>query len=128
MIRGVHTMFYSSQAEAFRAFLRDKLGFPATDVGDGWLIFDLPEADMGCHPADARDGEPSGTHAISFYCDDIETTVAELTARGVEFTRPIENHGYGLVTFFKVPGDFEVQLYQPLYAKRQGGQVGSSHQ
>ena len=52
MIRGVHTMFYSSQAEELRAFLRDKLGFPCSDVGEGWLIFDLPEADMGCHPAD----------------------------------------------------------------------------
>jgi catechol 2,3-dioxygenase-like lactoylglutathione lyase family enzyme len=113
MIRGVHTMFYSSEPEALRAFLRDKLGFPATDVGDGWLIFDLPEADMGCHPSDARDGARSGTHAISFYCDDINRTVAELTGRGVEFTKPIEDHGYGLVTFFKVPGGFEVQLYQP---------------
>ncbi len=52
MITGVHTMFYSSEPEALRAFLRDKLGFPYTDAGDGWLIFDLPEADMGCHPAD----------------------------------------------------------------------------
>jgi catechol 2,3-dioxygenase-like lactoylglutathione lyase family enzyme len=117
MIRGVHTMFYSSQADALRAFLRDTLGLKATDVGDGWLIFDLPEADMGCHPADARDGAPSGTHAISFYCDDIAKTVADLTARGVEFTRPIVNQGYGLVTYFKVPGDFELQLYQPLYEK-----------
>ena len=50
MIRGVHTMFYSSEPEAFRAFLRDKLGFPFTDVGEGWLIFEMPEADMGCHP------------------------------------------------------------------------------
>jgi hypothetical protein len=62
MIRGVHTMFYSSEPEALRAFLRDKLGFPCTDVGGGWLIFDLPEADMGCHPADKGDGQAaSGT-------------------------------------------------------------------
>lgn len=47
MIRGVHTMFYSSDAEGVRAFLRDKLGLKSTDVGDGWLIFELPEADMG---------------------------------------------------------------------------------
>jgi hypothetical protein len=33
MIRGVHTMFYSSDAEGLRAFLRDKLGLPFTDVG-----------------------------------------------------------------------------------------------
>jgi catechol 2,3-dioxygenase-like lactoylglutathione lyase family enzyme len=115
MIRGVHTMFYSSQPEALRAFLRDKLGFSPTDVGEGWLIFNLPEADMGCHPAD--DKARSGTHDISFYCDNIEKTVAELKAKGVEFTGPVEDHGYGLVTHFKVPGGFSIQLYQPLYSK-----------
>ena len=117
MIRGVHTMFYTSEPEALRAFLRDKLGLPATDVGDGWLIFQLPEADMGCHPADPKQGARSGTHDISFYCDDIETTVAELKAKGVEFTEPVADHGYGLVTHFKVPGNFKVQLFQPRYSK-----------
>jgi catechol 2,3-dioxygenase-like lactoylglutathione lyase family enzyme len=117
MIRGVHTMFYTAEAEALRAFLRDKLGLHATDVGEGWLIFDLPEAEMGCHPADPAKGAASGTHDISFYCDDIKQTIAELKARGVEFTQPVADHGYGLVTFFKVPGNFQVQLYQPRYTK-----------
>jgi hypothetical protein len=71
-------MFYTSQPEELRAFLRDKLGFPASDVGGGWLVFDLPEADMGCHPAEVEKGAPSGTHNISFYCDDLNKTVAEL--------------------------------------------------
>jgi catechol 2,3-dioxygenase-like lactoylglutathione lyase family enzyme len=114
MIRGLHAMFYTSEPAALRAFLRDKLGLAATDVGEGWLIFDVPEADLGCHPADQA---PSGTHHISFYCDDVEKTVAELQGRGVEITEPIANHGYGLVTHFKVPGGFTVQLYQPLYHK-----------
>jgi catechol 2,3-dioxygenase-like lactoylglutathione lyase family enzyme len=119
MIRGAHTMFYCSQPQELRAFLRDKLGFPATDVGDGWLIFDMPEADMGVHPTEGpHSTAPSGTSDISFYCDDIEATVAELKAKGVEFTKPIENFGFGLVTFFKVPGDFEIMLYQPLYEKK----------
>jgi catechol 2,3-dioxygenase-like lactoylglutathione lyase family enzyme len=117
MIRGVHTMFYSAEAEALRAFLRDKLGLPGTDVGGGWLIFDLPEADLGVHPTEPDGGAPSGTPDISFYCDDIEKTVEELKARGVEFTQEIRDMGYGLVTFFKVPGGFELQLYQPKYAK-----------
>jgi catechol 2,3-dioxygenase-like lactoylglutathione lyase family enzyme len=117
MIRGVHTMFYSSEPEALRAFLRDKLGFPAHDVGGGWLIFDLPEADMGCHPAEDRDGAASGTHDISFYCDDVAKTVSELKARGVEFTEPVTDRGYGLVTHFKMPGNCVVQLYQPRYTK-----------
>lgn len=117
MIKGVHTMFYTSQPEATRAFFRDKLGFPYTDVGEGWLIFDMPEADQGFHPAEDRDGARTGTANISFYTDNIETTMAELQSRGVQFTGPVEDHGYGLVTFFKVPGDFAVQLYQPRYVK-----------
>lgn len=116
MIRGMHAMFYSSEAEALRAFIRDKLQLRGVDVGNGWLIFDAPEADLGVHPTDDSD-TPSGTANISFYCDDIERTVSELKSRGVEFTRAVEDHGYGLVTFFKVPGAFEVQLYQPRYSK-----------
>ena len=114
MIRGVHTMFYTSDAAATRAFLRDKLGFPFTDVGEGWLIFDLPEGDLGVHPTEGAD---HGTHHISFYCDDVYKTVAELKARGVEFTAPVVDRGYGLVTALRMPGGVEVELYQPLYKK-----------
>jgi catechol 2,3-dioxygenase-like lactoylglutathione lyase family enzyme len=116
MIRGLHAMFYSTQAEALRAFFRDTLGLAGTDVGDGWLIFDVPEADIGVHPTDGKD-VASGTPDISFYCDDIVQTVRELESRGVEFTGDVEDHGYGLVTFFRAPGDFVVQLYQPKYSK-----------
>jgi hypothetical protein len=116
MIRGLHAMFYSSKADELRAFLKDKLGLNATDVGGGWLIFDAPEADLGVHPTDGKE-PPSGTADISFYCDDISQTVSEFKSRGVEFTEDVSDHGYGLVTHFKVPGDFVVQLYQPKYEK-----------
>src|SRR5437899_1086393 len=101
MIRGVHAMFYSNQADALRAFIRDKLKLPFTDVGEGWLIFDLPEGDLGVHPTEGSD---SGTHNVSFYCDDIERTVAELKGRGVTFDQEVQDHGYGLVTHFTMPG------------------------
>ncbi len=110
-------MLYTSQAEELRNFLRDVVGFNGVDIGDGWMIFNLPEADMGCHPADAERGAPSGLHDISFYCDDIVQTVSELKAKGVEFREEIQDHGYGFVTHFKVPGDFYMQLYQPKYSK-----------
>src|SRR5258706_2875198 len=116
MMKGVHTMFYSSNADELRRFIREKLGFPATDVGGGWLIFDLPEAEMGVHPTDAK-SPPSGTHNLSFYCDDIPMTVRELKARGVEFSGDIKDQGYGLVTHFVMPGSVEVDLYQPKYQK-----------
>jgi hypothetical protein len=117
MITGVHTMFYSSDAEEMRAFIKEKLRFPATDVGGGWLIFDLPDAELGVHPSDARDGSGPGTHSISFYCDDIHATVAELKARGVEFLSEVADYGYGLVTAFRMPGGVVADLYQPKYQR-----------
>ncbi len=110
MIKGMHGMFYSTDAEATRAFFRDILGFPATDVGGGWLIFPMPEADMGVHPADA-----AGFH-VSFYTDDIEETVQNLQSRGVQFAGSVEDRGFGLVTHFEAPGGLEIELYQPHYA------------
>ena len=116
MIRGMHAMFYSSQPEELRAFIRDKLAISGTDVGDGWLIFDAPEADLGVHPVEGSE-VPSGTADISFYCDDLIGTVAELSERGVEFTQDIQDQGYGFVTYFRVPGGFTIQLYEPKYKK-----------
>lgn len=89
-------------------------------MGDGWL-FDLPDAEMGCHPAETEGhGAPSGTHYISFCCDDIEATVAELEEKGVEFTGGVIDAGYGLTTRFRVPGGFEVELYEPRYTRESG--------
>jgi predicted enzyme related to lactoylglutathione lyase len=116
MIRGLHGLFYSSEPEAMRAFLRDKLRLPHTDVGGGWLIFDLPEADLGVHPTEDG-GAAAGTHDVSFYCDDIQRTVADLRSRGVEFTQGVADHGYGFVTYFSMPGGVRVQLYEPKYQK-----------
>lgn len=117
MIRGMHAMFYSSQAAELREYFRDKLGFSGTDVGGGWLIFNAAEADLGVHPTEDS-GAPSGTADVSFYCDDIAQTVDELKQRGVDFAQGIEDHGYGQVTFFNVPGGFKIQLYQPKYEKK----------
>ena len=76
-----------------------------------------PKPTWAVIPPTRKKSAVSGTHDISFYCDDIEKTVAELKGRGVEFTGPVEDHGYGFVTHFKVPGGFDVQLYQPKYSK-----------
>ncbi len=116
MIKGVHALFYVKDADALRAFIRDKLRLPYTDVGEGWLIFDVSEGDVGVHPTDGD--PPEGTHEMSFYCDDIEKTVAELRANGVRFTSGIEDRSYGFVTTFEMPGGMEVMLYQPRYRKR----------
>ncbi|MGA9521622.1 MAG: hypothetical protein WBV82_09170 [Myxococcaceae bacterium] len=116
MIRGLHGLFYSSEPEAARAFLRDNVKLPFTDTGGGWLIFDLPEADVGVHPTEP--GQTSGGHDVSFYCDDIHGTVADMKSRGVTFESDVADHGYGFVTYFTIPGGIRVQLYEPKYQKR----------
>jgi predicted enzyme related to lactoylglutathione lyase len=121
MIRGIHGLFYSSDPEATRAFFRDQVRLPGSDVGDGWWIFDVAEGDMGVHPAE--DPSYAGKHDVSFYCDDIDATVADLKSRGVAFTKDVEDHGYGLVTYFAAPGGVTVQLYQPRYVKASSGRV-----
>jgi predicted enzyme related to lactoylglutathione lyase len=116
MIRGIHGLLYSSDPAATRRFFRDKVRLPGSDIGGGWWIFDFAEGDLGVHPAD-DDGANTGSHDVSFYCDDIQGTVADLSARGVEFTQPVADRGYGRVTYFTAPGGLKVQLYEPRYQK-----------
>lgn len=123
MIRGIHGLLFSRNPAATRAFFRDKVKLPGSDVGDGWWIFDFPEGDLGVHPVE--DPSDAGTHDVSFYCDDIAGTVRQMKSRGVVFTAPVADHGYGLVTYFKAPGGIKVQLYEPRYVKG-GGSRGAS--
>ncbi|MCA1648259.1 MAG: VOC family protein [Chloroflexi bacterium] len=110
MITGVHALIFNHDADALRTFVRDVLGFASIDVGGRWLIFALPPAELGIHPIDASE---TGRHELYLMCDDIHQTVAELAAKGVEFPKPIEDQGFGLVTSFKIPGGAELALYQP---------------
>jgi catechol 2,3-dioxygenase-like lactoylglutathione lyase family enzyme len=120
VITGTHAIIYAEDAEKARAFFRDILGFPYVDAHDGWLIFRLPPAELGIHPSgdadDPNNQAPSGHHEVYLMCDDVEATVNELTAKGVEFTSPIENQGFGLLTRLRVPGAGEIGLYQPRHA------------
>ena len=124
MIRGIHGLLYSTDPDATRAFFRDKVKLPGSDVGEGWWIFDFPEGDLGVHPIE--DPSDAGTHDVSFYCDDIEGTVRDMQKRGVKFTAPIADHGYGLVTYFTAPGGIKVQLYEPRYVKGGGRKPGAA--
>ncbi|MBA2577341.1 MAG: VOC family protein [Euzebyaceae bacterium] len=116
MITAVHTLVYADDAEAARAFFRDVLGWPHVEAG-GWRIFKTGPSELGVHPTrEEHGGETWSTnehHEITLICDDIQQTVAELRARGAEFTRDIRDDGFGLTTVLKVPGAGEMMLYQP---------------
>jgi predicted enzyme related to lactoylglutathione lyase len=108
----MHGLLYTPKPDELREFIRDKLGIEFTDTGDGWLIFDLPEADLGVHPS------KKASHSISFYCDDISKTVEVLKSRGVEFTSGITDQGWGMLTHFRIPGAADMELYEPKYEKK----------
>src|SRR5689334_1225984 len=100
-------VIYSKDAEADRAFLRDILGFPSVDAGHGWLIFALPSAEAAIHPA-----QESGRHELFLMCDDLNSEIVSLKAKGVECSEPYEAR-WGLLTKFGLPGGGEIALYQP---------------
>ena len=107
MIFGVHTIVYSKDAEADRAFLRDVLGFASVDAGHGWLIFALPPSELAVHPASEK-----GQHQLYFLCDDIHPEVASLSLKGVSCS-DVREERWGSVTMIPLPGGGQVGLYQP---------------
>jgi catechol 2,3-dioxygenase-like lactoylglutathione lyase family enzyme len=106
-ITGAHILLYTSQPEELRAVLRDVFGWKHVDAHDGWLIFALPPAELGVHPADT----PS--HELTLMCDDLDETVADLRAKGIEFRGEPEDQGFGIVMTMVLPGGLEVLLYEP---------------
>jgi catechol 2,3-dioxygenase-like lactoylglutathione lyase family enzyme len=108
MITGVHTIIFSRDAAADRAFLRDVLGFAGVDAGEGWLIFALPPAELAVHPT-----EGDAHHQLYLMCDDVRATVADLKRQGVEFADDISEQAFGLITRLRLPSGGELSLYEP---------------
>jgi catechol 2,3-dioxygenase-like lactoylglutathione lyase family enzyme len=117
MIKAAHVVIYTRDAQADRAFFRDVLGLNWVDAGEGWLIFALPPAELGIHPAEEGAGSASdilkGRHQLYLMCDDVAVTVQALKGKGVEFTQPIKDVGWGRLTAMKLPGGSELYLYEP---------------
>jgi catechol 2,3-dioxygenase-like lactoylglutathione lyase family enzyme len=120
MITALHTLVYAEDPDAARAFFRDVLQFPGTDTGGGWLIFKTGPSELGVHPSSwEHEGDTGSTDQqfdVSLICDDLDTTIAELTAKGAQFVGDVQDEGWGITTRLKVPGTrVEMMLYQPKY-------------
>ncbi|MFO1078674.1 MAG: hypothetical protein U1E73_13200 [Planctomycetota bacterium] len=111
MLIGAHTILYSKDPEADRAFLRDVLGLPHVDVGGGWLIFALPPAEIAVHPAEEND-----VHELYFMCADVAEFVTAMAARGVACD-PVQNLGWGMRTTVVLPGGGKLGVYEPRHAR-----------
>ena len=115
-ITGAHMLLYTSEPEKLRAVLRDVFGWKHVDAGDGWLIFRLPPAELGVHPAEGPTFESGARHQITLMCDDITTTAADLRAKGVVVEGEPQDEGWGITLMLMLPGDCKVMLYEPRHA------------
>jgi hypothetical protein len=117
MIYGAHFLLYSQDPEADRAFFRDVLQFRSVELGQGWLIFALPPAELAVHP-----GELAQTHAsqsilgcvLYLMCTDLEATVQVLAGKGVSYSE-IEQAPWGVKTTVRLPSGGAIGLYQPTH-------------
>jgi catechol 2,3-dioxygenase-like lactoylglutathione lyase family enzyme len=111
MISGAHAIIYSRKPEADRAFLRDVLGLPHVDAGDGWLIFALPPAELAIHP-----GRRNSVHELYLMCDDIGAFVRRMKARGIRCGR-VQRMPWGRLSQVRLPGGGAVGVYEPRHAR-----------
>jgi len=111
MIIGTHTIIYSTNPEADRAFFRSVLKLTNVDVGNGWLIFGLPPAEVAVHPAEKND-----VHEFYLMCDDIEAFVVEMKEHHVGCS-PVQDAGWGLLTRMMLPGGGRLGVYEPRHAR-----------
>lgn len=111
MIIGAHSIIYSKNPDADRAFLRDVLRLTNVDVGEGWLIFGLPPAEVAVHPSAKND-----VHEFYLMCDDVEALIAEMKEYGLA-CGPVHSLGWGLMTHLMLPGGGKLGVYQPRHAR-----------
>jgi hypothetical protein len=111
MITGVHTIIYSKNAEADKAFFRDVLKLTNVDVGHGWLIFGLPPAELAVHPS-----TDSQHHEIYLMCDDVNLFVQQMKKYEVNCSA-IQDQGWGLLVELTLPGGGKIGVYQPRHAR-----------
>jgi hypothetical protein len=115
-IIGGHVLLYSSEPEKLRAIFRDVFGFRHVDAGEGWLIFRLPPAELGVHPAEGPTYDSGVGHLFSLMCDDIQATIRELRAKGIDVQGEPQDEGYGITVTLNLPGDCQVMLYEPRHS------------
>ncbi|WP_314503024.1 VOC family protein [uncultured Microbacterium sp.] len=118
MITGIHTLVYSDDPPATRAFFRDVIGWDFIETSPGWLIFATGPSEGGVHPRTwpGQESPSEQRHEVSLMCDDLDSTLEVLRERGAQFDGEPWEREYGRGLDIAVPGIGRLMLYQPAYA------------
>lgn len=137
MITAIHTLVYSDDPTATRAFFKDVLRWPFVSEGDRgddglggagtgggdpaeWLIFRTGASELGVHPtSDQHEGSEWSAprhHEIALMCDDLDATLGELADRGAQFTGEAQEMGFGRGVLMHVPGADDMLVYEAHHA------------
>lgn len=111
MIIGAHSILYSKDPEADRAFLRDVLKLPNVDVGGGWLIFGLPASEVAVHPSRRNE-----VHEFYLMVDDVKAFRRDMKKSGAP-CGPVQSMGWGVLTQVTLPGGGKLGVYEPRHAR-----------
>lgn len=111
MITGAHSIIYSQNPEADRAFLRDVAGLTHVDVGGGWLIFGLPPSEVVVHPSETNE-----VHEFYLMCKDVRAFVDALAKRDLRCD-DVQDMGWGLLTRVSLPGGGKLGVYEPRHLR-----------
>jgi catechol 2,3-dioxygenase-like lactoylglutathione lyase family enzyme len=101
---GVATRLPAQDLRRARAFYAEKLGLEPSEERPGGLLYRCGRGDFALFESA---GTPSGSHTqMGWEVDDIEATVAELRARGLEFEH-VDIPGFETVDgITSVPGNY----------------------
>jgi hypothetical protein len=108
MFKAAHVIIDSRSPETDRAFLRDVVGLPYVDSGDGWLIFKLPPSELAFHPTDGETMD-----RLYFMCDDIEATLGKLVTAGAAISSPVTDQRWGRIAEVSLPSGTILPIYEP---------------
>jgi len=111
MIVGAHSIIYSKDPEADRAFFRDVLKLTHVDVGEGWLIFGLPPSEVAVHPSKKND-----IHEFYLMCEDVKAFITEMKKKKLSCSA-VQNMGWGMLTQVTLPGGGKLGVYQPRHGR-----------
>lgn len=113
MINGIHALIYTTEVEETMQLFKN-MDFDHVDREGSWPIFGVQAAEFAAHPLE-EGGEPR--FEFWFYCDDIELTVQDLVARGIDADEAIQETDFGLVSSITLPDGESVGLYEPTHVQ-----------